>query len=697
MHETEQGGLEGLFDAQLALPLGGTRTPELFSRVVKRDGREEPFDTAKIASAIARASASAAPNEAEHAWDLAKAVRVHLWKELGDRAPHVDQIHEAVERVLVAMSRQRTALAYSRYRVRRARQRASGEGVRVALGLLEEDAYIREAMGGRSDALLVRTSKDTLAAWDRAKIVAALMRETGLRENTAEAIALEVEQQIAAARIDALTASLVRELVDAKLAEHGLAEFRERHRRLGVPLYDTALMLRGMAPLAAGHTPEDTERLLARVLKKEYALAEVFSSQVAEAHLRGDLHIDGLGDIDRFGGARLPLKSIAGTAWEGLGSPESAVALLGRWRQTAKFLQGYAQGPCAWVRLGEAMSPALDALEGEGLRQFAEMFLFEFAAPAGRGGAMLAHAGWPAQGDGSGKFLETVLDTMIRARERGVVFGGLQLEVRLAAELLGGFPPREEFPQLVRAVCAGVPLVIRFARAGAVEPGPQVWLQTVALNLPRAVRHVNEIGGVAAWLREQLHVAAVAHEEKRLFMEELWARGADGPFAALRAWPGWGGFAPERCVTRIAVDGLLDAVQGMPLAAEEEGVLARAEALLGMVRQVLDEVVQGTAASLVLCANGSREISERFAALTEHAEEVGPEVPGTFATGIALPGRLSVVEAAAAHGRLCAFLDEAPALEVALGPEDYGAGSITGLLQRVLTTTECGAISFRAL
>ena len=62
------------------------------------------------------------------------------------------------------------------------------------------------------------------------------------------AVALEVEQQIAAARIDALTASLVRELVDAKLAEHGLvvgfrvADTRYRflgynqkmHRRLGL-------------------------------------------------------------------------------------------------------------------------------------------------------------------------------------------------------------------------------------------------------------------------------------------------------------------------------------------------------------------------------------------------------------------------------------------------------------------------------
>jgi anaerobic ribonucleoside-triphosphate reductase len=321
MHfEQDIGPSEGLFDAQLALPLAGAAAPEPFSTVVKRDGRVEPFQTAKIAAAIMRASAATAPGEAEHAWDLAKAVRVHLWKQLGSETPHVDQVHEAVERVLVAMmTRQRTALAYARYRARRARQRENCGAARTAYSSsLEEDDHAREALGGRPDALLVRTSADTLAAWDRGKITAALVRETGLRENTAEAIALEVEQQIAAARIESLTASLVRELVDAKLAEHGLGEYRERHRRLGVPLYDTALMMRGAADKAFALGPDGTDRVLARVLKKEYALAEVFSPTAAEAHLRGDLHICGLGEIDRYASARLPLGAMRANGLGGL-------------------------------------------------------------------------------------------------------------------------------------------------------------------------------------------------------------------------------------------------------------------------------------------------------------------------------------------------------------------------------------------
>jgi len=64
-------------------------------------------------------------------------------------------------------------------------------------------------------ALFVRTSDEDLITWDRRRIVQALVRETLVDEDTAEAISREVEEMIFTSRITMVTAPLIRELVNA--------------------------------------------------------------------------------------------------------------------------------------------------------------------------------------------------------------------------------------------------------------------------------------------------------------------------------------------------------------------------------------------------------------------------------------------------------------------------------------------------
>ena len=129
-----------------------------------------------------------------------------------------------------------------------------------------------------------------------------------------------------------------------------------------MPLYDTALMLRGLPPHAARGGPEATDALFARMLKKEYALAEVYSPAVSEAHLRGDLHLCGLGEIDRFAGARLPLRVLAEGEWPAA-SGTSPSHFLARWRQASRLLGGYIQSSCAWAEVAAALAPCLRGLD----------------------------------------------------------------------------------------------------------------------------------------------------------------------------------------------------------------------------------------------------------------------------------------------------------------------------------------------
>ena len=66
-------------------------------------------------------------------------------------------------------------------------------------------------------SVFVRTSTDDIVAWDKDKIVEALVRETGLKPEIAAIIAIEVDKQIRAMSVKTITAPLVRELVDVKL------------------------------------------------------------------------------------------------------------------------------------------------------------------------------------------------------------------------------------------------------------------------------------------------------------------------------------------------------------------------------------------------------------------------------------------------------------------------------------------------
>lgn len=146
-------------------------------------------------------------------------------------------------------------------------------------------------------ALFVRTSAEEIRKWDRQKIYDALVRETDIHPDAARIIAREVEKLIASLEIDVLTAPLIRELTNAKLLEYGLERVRRQHTRLGVPLYDarTTIVLPNKENANVPHGPEATNLTLAERIKKEFALLEVFSQDIADAHMKGDIHLHDLG------------------------------------------------------------------------------------------------------------------------------------------------------------------------------------------------------------------------------------------------------------------------------------------------------------------------------------------------------------------------------------------------------------------
>ncbi|MCX5758569.1 MAG: ATP cone domain-containing protein [Candidatus Hydrogenedentes bacterium] len=378
---------EGMFDAQLTFAVPFVEAPSPLTAIVKRDGTRAPFDKRKIAGAIFRAAESIGGADRGLADSLASAVALYLAKTLQGCTPNVDQVDDAVERVLVEMGHVRTALVYTRCRERRARERRLRNGDSRTLLRELDDARRLRTQGALEDVppLLVRTSAETLASWDRARIVDALTRETGLDVERAETIARDVEQQIMDARVRTLTAPLIRELVSAKLIEHGLEPEYRRHRRLGVPLYDTERIVRGPSPEGVPINPSVTSRTLAEAVKREFALSEVFSPEIAEAHARGEMHLHDLGGIDRLHTVRRSLSSIVR---HGVGTPDSRMfsrppkypqTLLAQMVHATAILQEHVAGPVAWDAVNVYFAPFLDGFDQKALRQVAQMLVYEYA------------------------------------------------------------------------------------------------------------------------------------------------------------------------------------------------------------------------------------------------------------------------------------------------------------------------------
>jgi len=246
--------------------------------------------------------------------------------------------------------------------------------------------------------LFIRTSGEEIAPWNRQRIVDALLREADIDYLLAAEISKDVEKQIVASGIGLLTTSLVRELVNAKLIERGLEKERRLHGRLGFPLYDVRQLILHQNKENANtpHSPEGTNLLFAEGIKKEFSLYDVFSIDIGEAHTVGDLHIHGLGYIDRpysccqsleylkLFGLKLP------HAINSAKPAKHAEVLLAHMVRFSAVLQGHFTGTISWDALNISFAPYLCGKTDKEVRQFAQMLVYEFSQlSATRGGQAL--------------------------------------------------------------------------------------------------------------------------------------------------------------------------------------------------------------------------------------------------------------------------------------------------------------------
>lgn len=95
----------------------------MITKIIKRDGRKVPFNVEKIAKAIYKSASAVGGHDYETAMELAGKVCEYLEQNLDTKTPTVEQVQDAVEKVLIEEGHAQTAKSYILYRAERTQQR----------------------------------------------------------------------------------------------------------------------------------------------------------------------------------------------------------------------------------------------------------------------------------------------------------------------------------------------------------------------------------------------------------------------------------------------------------------------------------------------------------------------------------------------------------------------------------------------
>lgn len=435
-------------------------------------------------------------------------------------------------------------------------------------------------------------AQEERSPWDASRIRDALMVEAGTDPATAESIAIEVEDDLLKYGRTNVTTSIIREMVNVKLFQRGLDAKLADHSRIGLPVHDLETMMfnKNKENSNTSHNPESINLSIAEMVLKEYALTKVFSKDVADAHLKGDIHLHDLGMVNR---PYCSGQSVAYPARYGLNIPsitsvsnpaKHADVLLAHMLKMTSVLQNHFAGAIGWDAVNMFFAPYTVGWEYKQYLQLAQQLIFEFNQLAGGRGGQVAFTDInlyyeipnhfrdvPAIGPG-GKFtgktyseyakeskliLKALFEVYMHGDSRGQPF----FFPKPLLHITDYFFKEEGWEEFLDIACTlssekgntyfvfdrgGVAKLSECCRLSFeltpedLDEAKHPWkmrycaLQNVTLNLPRAAyKAAGDDEMLFDIIDAEMELAAKAHLQKRAFIKSILDLGEQGPLAAL--------------------------------------------------------------------------------------------------------------------------------------------------------------------
>lgn len=542
--------------------------------VRKRDGRVVAFNEKKIADAIWKAARAQGGKNRQLADELANLVTEYLERRFtGEQVPGIEDIQDLVEKALIETGHARTAKAYILYR----RQR---EDVRNKLKVRRRNGQKDRKNESTDMSLMVDTeAHDELVEWNKYRIAMALQEEAGLDAETADVIASAIEGKVLNSGMTRITTSLIRELVDNELFERGMNVTFQKQRVIGMPKYDVENLIFAKSKENSNITSNNPEAInlsIAENALKQYALEEIFSKEVSDAHKKGQVHLHDLGYPTRVYCSSHSLEYIKkyGLHLDNLDTSSApakhARTLTGHLNTFLASMQAYYAGALGVGYINILYAPFLEGMNDDELKQEAQHLIFSGSQSAfSRGGQTLfldfnIHTGVPqymkkVQAIGPGgkytgktygeyektaqRFCKAMLDIWRSGDEHGHIFAFPKCDFHVTEET---FADPEQF-KLLEYACQiasenGVTYFV-FDRdevtlsaccrlRTTIEDDHMLkhpesmrfcGFQNVTINLPQAAYRAGkgELAEFETEIDRMIDIAIKAHLEKRAFIEKM--------------------------------------------------------------------------------------------------------------------------------------------------------------------------------
>lgn len=544
-----------------------------FDLVTKRDSRVVSFDKTKIIDAIFKAAKAAGGEDRQMAEELASVVTLFLRNKFGSNSPSIEEIQDVVEKVLIETGHAKTAKRYILYRERRAEARKD----------LRVRKKTRHDANSTDIALMVTPlTKDEILSWDKAKVASALVKEADLDVELANEIASAVETKIVDSNITHISTSLIREIVDNELFVRGLNKKLEQQATIGMPIYDLETLVFSKSKENANinsNNPEAINLAIAETTLKQYALQRIFSKDISESHMKGEIHLHDLGYPTRVYCSSHSLEYIKKyglhlTNLDTQSAPaKHARTLTGHLNTFLASMQAYYAGALGVAYVNIMYAPYLEGMTDKQMRQEAQHLIFSASQNAfSRGGQSLfidhnIHTGIPnylkkipaigPSGKYTGKtygdyeeltqrFARAMLSVWQKGDEYGKPFAFPKADFHISKETLEDPKQRELFEYACQVASENGSTYFVFDRdevtlSACCRLRTQIkdnymiehpesmrfcGFQNVTINLPQAAYRAGR-GNIEALYKEIercMDLAVKAHQQKKEFIWQLMAK-----------------------------------------------------------------------------------------------------------------------------------------------------------------------------
>ncbi len=167
--------------------------------------------------------------------------------------------------------------------------------------------------------IFVKGSNQEISPWDRTKIIAILMDESGIPFDVAEKIADDVQKIVFSSNLKTVSSSLLRELVNSKLVEYGYSRILNKTRRLGLSVSDVKEAVKNIIPYKSymAVSPQLSSLYISETVKSQLSSFIVFPEKLINMHYEGKLHINGINGIDRVYAVFLDVSKLLNFSYAG--------------------------------------------------------------------------------------------------------------------------------------------------------------------------------------------------------------------------------------------------------------------------------------------------------------------------------------------------------------------------------------------